>query len=95
VDAAVIAERIHTRIKPRHAWTNGFGERLQQTILMEHPLEARSQVALHARDERPPVRLEVEALGVLGETMNFQGVRRPPAASRGASPEGRHRAARR
>lgn len=25
-----------TRIKPRHAWTNGFVERLQQTILMEH-----------------------------------------------------------
>ena len=26
----------HTRIKPRHAWTNGFVERLQQTILTEH-----------------------------------------------------------
>jgi transposase InsO family protein len=26
----------HTRIKPRHAWTNGFVERLQQTILAEH-----------------------------------------------------------
>ena len=26
----------HTRIKPRHAWTNGFVERLQQTILSEH-----------------------------------------------------------
>lgn len=25
-----------TRIKPRHAWTNGFVERLQQTILNEH-----------------------------------------------------------
>jgi transposase InsO family protein len=25
-----------TRIKPRHAWTNGFVERLQQTILSEH-----------------------------------------------------------
>ncbi len=26
----------HTRTKPRHAFTNGFGERLQQTILHEH-----------------------------------------------------------
>jgi len=26
----------HTRIKPRHAWTNGFVERLQGTILQEH-----------------------------------------------------------
>src|SRR5215470_17312477 len=26
----------HTWIKPRHAWTNGFVERLQQTILTEH-----------------------------------------------------------
>jgi hypothetical protein len=26
----------HTRTRPRHAWTNGFGERLQGTILHEH-----------------------------------------------------------
>ena len=26
----------HTRTKPRHAWTNGFVERLQGTILEEH-----------------------------------------------------------
>jgi len=26
----------HTRTKPRHAWTNGFVERLQGTILQEH-----------------------------------------------------------
>ena len=26
----------HTRIKPRHAWTNGFVKRLQGTILHEH-----------------------------------------------------------
>jgi transposase InsO family protein len=26
----------HTRTKPRHAWTNGFVERLQKTILHEH-----------------------------------------------------------
>jgi integrase-like protein len=26
----------HTRIRPRHAWTNRFVERLQQTILTEH-----------------------------------------------------------
>ncbi|HEU4367921.1 MAG TPA: integrase core domain-containing protein [Methylomirabilota bacterium] len=25
----------HTRTKPRHAWTNGFVERLQSTILQE------------------------------------------------------------
>ena len=27
---------VHTRTKPRHAWTNGFVERLQGTILREH-----------------------------------------------------------
>jgi len=26
----------HSRTKPRHAWTNGFVERLQRTILHEH-----------------------------------------------------------
>jgi transposase InsO family protein len=26
----------HTRTRPRHAWTNGFVERLQGTILHEH-----------------------------------------------------------
>jgi transposase InsO family protein len=26
----------HRRTKPRHAWTNGFVERLQGTILTEH-----------------------------------------------------------
>jgi Integrase core domain len=26
----------HTGTKPRHAWTNGFVERLQQTVLTEH-----------------------------------------------------------
>ncbi len=31
------ASRIRvTRTKPRHAWTNGFVERLQKTILHEH-----------------------------------------------------------
>jgi transposase InsO family protein len=36
-DAACRALGIrHTRIRPRHAWTNGFVERLQQTILTEH-----------------------------------------------------------
>ena len=27
---------VHTRTKPRHAWTNGFVERFQETILREH-----------------------------------------------------------
>jgi len=35
-DQACIQRRIrHTRTKPRHAWTNGFVERLQGTILSE------------------------------------------------------------
>ena len=35
--AACAARRIrHTRTKPGHAWTNGFVERLQGTILHEH-----------------------------------------------------------
>jgi hypothetical protein len=36
---AVGCDRLHirvTRTKPRHAWTNGFVERLQKTILHEH-----------------------------------------------------------
>jgi Recombinase/Integrase core domain len=37
IDDACQALRIrHTRTKPRHAWTNGFVERLQGTILHEH-----------------------------------------------------------
>jgi transposase InsO family protein len=36
-DAACRALGIrHTRTQPRHAWTNGFVERLQGTILHEH-----------------------------------------------------------
>jgi transposase InsO family protein len=36
-DEVCAARRLrHTRTKPRHAWTNGFVERLQQTILHEH-----------------------------------------------------------
>jgi transposase InsO family protein len=36
-DLACAAHRVqHTRTKPRHAWTNGFVERLQGTILHEH-----------------------------------------------------------
>ena len=36
-DEVCVARGIrHTRTKPRHAWTNGFVERLQQTILHEH-----------------------------------------------------------
>ena len=35
-DVACRALRVrHTRTKPRHAWTNGFVERLQGTILQE------------------------------------------------------------
>ncbi|UCF87948.1 MAG: IS481 family transposase [bacterium] len=35
-DKACVAKAIqHTRTKPRHAWTNGFVERLQGTILRE------------------------------------------------------------
>jgi hypothetical protein len=37
VDERCLALRIlHTRTKPRHAFTNGFVERLQQTILHDH-----------------------------------------------------------
>lgn len=35
-DACRALRVVHTRTKPRHAWTNGFVERLQQTILNEH-----------------------------------------------------------
>src|SRR5439155_27160088 len=35
-------------------------------VIHGHPLESRPQVALHVRDERPCVRLEIQALGVLG-----------------------------
>src|SRR5262245_15829962 len=35
-DACVALGIRHTRTQPRHAWTNGFVERLQGTILHEH-----------------------------------------------------------
>jgi transposase InsO family protein len=35
-EACTAAGIRHTRTKTRHAWTNGFVERLQQTILHEH-----------------------------------------------------------
>ncbi len=36
VSASAVHQVTHTRTKPRHAWTNGFVERLQGTILHEH-----------------------------------------------------------
>lgn len=35
-DACRALDIRHTRTRPRHAWTNGFVERLQGTILHEH-----------------------------------------------------------
>ncbi|HEX3236506.1 MAG TPA: DDE-type integrase/transposase/recombinase [Gemmatimonadales bacterium] len=40
----------HTRTKPRHAWTNGFVERLQGTILQEHWRVAFRRPLLHQPD---------------------------------------------
>jgi transposase InsO family protein len=37
----------HTRAKPRHAFTNGFVERIQQTILHEHWAHRVSPPLLH------------------------------------------------
>ncbi|CAN5882410.1 hypothetical protein BH20GEM1_BH20GEM1_04110 [soil metagenome] len=40
----------HTRIRPRHAWTNGFVERLQGTVLHEHwRIEFRRRYFTHPR----------------------------------------------
>jgi transposase InsO family protein len=36
VTTCATARVVHTRTKPRHAWTNGIVERLQGTILHEH-----------------------------------------------------------
>ncbi len=36
VTTCTVLNIVHTRTKPRHAWTNGFVERLQGTILHEH-----------------------------------------------------------
>ena len=49
----------HTRTKPRHAWTNGFVERLQGTILQEH-----WRVAFRRRyfTSRPALQRSLEAL---------------------------------
>jgi transposase InsO family protein len=43
----------HTRTKPRHAWTNGFVERLQGTILQEHALLQRRTTASGLPAPRP------------------------------------------
>ena len=50
----------HTRTKPRHAWTNGFVERLQQTILHEH-----WRIAFRRRYFRKRFQLQVSLDGFL------------------------------
>ena len=50
VDACRRLDVRHTRTKPRHAFTNGFVERLQQTILHEHwRIEFRRRYFSHLR----------------------------------------------
>ena len=64
---------IHTRTKPRHAWTNGFVERLQGTILHEH-----WRVAFRRRYFTSAHQLQVSLDGFLrfsGEERPHQGYR--------------------
>ena len=70
----------HTRTQPRHAWTNGFVERLQGTILHEH-----WRIAFRRRYFRKRFQLQASLDGFL-QFYNFerphQGYRtkgRPPA----------------
>ncbi|MGB2982551.1 MAG: IS481 family transposase [Candidatus Bipolaricaulia bacterium] len=56
----------HTRTKPRHAWTNGFVERLQGTILHEH-----WRIAFRRRYFRRRQQLQA-SLGSFIQFYNFQ-----------------------
>jgi len=56
----------HTRTKPRHAWTNGFVERLQGTILHEH-----WRIAFRRRYFRRRFQLQESLLSFL-EFYNFK-----------------------
>jgi len=56
----------HTRTRPRHAWTNGFVERLQGTILHEH-----WRIAFRRRYFRKRFQLQTSLDGFL-EFYNFQ-----------------------
>ena len=58
----------HTRTKPRHAWTNGFVERLQGTILHEH-----WRIAFRRRYFRRRFQLQVSLDGFL----HFYNFERP------------------
>jgi transposase InsO family protein len=58
----------HTRTRPRHAWTNGFVERLQGTILHEH-----WRVAFRRRYFRRRVQLQTSLDGFL-KHYNFERV---------------------
>lgn len=56
----------HTRTKPRHAWTNGFVERLQGTILHEH-----WRIAFRRRYFRRRLQLQTSLDGFL-QFYNFE-----------------------
>jgi transposase InsO family protein len=56
----------HTRTKPRHAWTNGFVERLQGTILHEH-----RRIAFRRRYFRKRFQLQASLDGFL-QFYNFE-----------------------
>jgi transposase InsO family protein len=58
----------HTRTKPRHAWTNGFVERLHGTILQEH---WRIQFRRRYFSRRAPMQQSLEAF------MRFYNEQRP------------------
>jgi hypothetical protein len=54
-------DRLHirvTRTKPRHAWTNGFVERLQKTILHEH-----WRIAFRRSTSRDGARCKARSIG--------------------------------
>jgi len=82
----------HTRTKPRHAWTNGFVERLQGTILHEH-----WRIVLRRRYFRRRHQLQASLESFL-EFYNFQRPhqgyrtkgRTPPEIFWGAVRERRH-----
>jgi transposase InsO family protein len=48
----------HTRTQPRHAWTSGFVERLQGTLLQEH---WRIQFRRRSRTSRPQLQRSLDA----------------------------------
>ncbi|MDR7465140.1 MAG: integrase core domain-containing protein [Armatimonadota bacterium] len=70
----------HSRTRPRHAWTNGFGERLQGTILSElWRVEFRRRFFTHVRFLQAALDRYLEFYNYRRPHLGYRTHGRPPA----------------